>query len=537
MEPFSSSLGFCRNWRLHGCWLMLGMVTSSYGYDNFCIERHYPEARTSTYCQGMTLPAEMTRNFLYERLICDAGKHQYTRSPFIFNEEYWRDVLTHEDGEARELLRAQPVPEWAGKVDYKTHLEWHWQDCRLVTDFRCGSDTVCEDQTNDDGNLVERCHEEPKTCFLDVEVSATRFCSHEQLTFDAAYQKTQNEDYPARLANGYDLLPGETEIVTVTNGPGFFDSTQMSPSLSVAEPRNQYVITRRGGFDYDTGDLQCRQHSDYHIGFDIYPEHRIQSRSGNAFSLPRDIDGEPLEALIWKNYRGSDGTSQKKAYPTALRVQDYGATSLMEFARDAGELFKNMVVRIELFDQSRWFWPFPEATAYIKEGQGIVRSLNALSEKQEIRRSNLWELLLASESLSPSKNIYRTHIPWFLYYPARLFVPEYTLSYENHLKPATNYRLRLTVYQRGLSIYNQSCEDDPDAWDCRFYFGGGWLSPSRYESGYYSNEGLEVEFTTPDDLNVRSWWPTVWSTVGLADDFALLGVIAVSVLKLAASVP
>ena len=67
MEPFSSSLGFCRNWRLHGCWLMLGMVTSSYGYDNFCIERHYPEARTSTYCQGMTLPAEMTRNFLYER--------------------------------------------------------------------------------------------------------------------------------------------------------------------------------------------------------------------------------------------------------------------------------------------------------------------------------------------------------------------------------------------------------------------------------------------------------------------------------------
>ena len=507
--------------RLVSCGIAFGIVSGgmvsgffgavAYGYDNFCIQLSEPTPRSSQYCQGMTLPARKTRNFLYERLVCDTGEHQQTRLPVAFDEEGWRDTFTHDPSAAYELLRNQPVPTWTGVVDYDTYLEWHWQECQLGKDFRCGSSTVCNKRHNEEGELVESCREEPKTCFRDVEVSATHFCSHEQLTFDVAFQKTENQDYPARLANGYDLLPGESEVVTVTNGPSFFNRTQMSPELLITEPRNQYQITFREGYGYDTDVLQCQQFSDYHVGFDIYPEQRIQSRSGNAFSLPRDVDGEPLEALIWRHFVVDNENIRKKAYPVALRVQDYGATSLTEFARDTGDLFKNMVVRIELFEQSWLPWPFPQATVYIKEGRGVVQTLNALSEKQDVRRSKLWELLLAADSLSPSQNIYRRHIPWFLYYPARLFLPEEYLSYENHLKPGTEYRLRLTVYQRGLSIYNQSCEDDPEAWDCRFYFGGGWLSPARYESGYFSNESLDVEFTTPDDLDVRGWWSTIWN--------------------------
>ena len=45
------------------------------------------------------------------------------------------------------------------------------------------------------------------------------------------------------------------------------------------------------------------------------------------------------------------------------------------------------------------------------------------------------------------------------------------------LTPGTDYQLKLTVYQRGLAIYHQACEDDPEAWDCRFYAGRGLVQP------------------------------------------------------------
>ena len=125
---------------------------------------------------------------------------------------------------------------------------------------------------------------------------------------------------------------------------------------------------------------------------------------------------------------------------------------MTEVARDMGDLFKNIVVRIELYEKSWMPWPWPKATIYIREGEGVVQTLNALSEKQSVRRSQLWELMLASQELSPSKNIYRNHIPWFLYYPARMIFPESSLSYENHLKPGTEYKLRMTVYQKDISI-------------------------------------------------------------------------------------
>ncbi len=515
---------------------LLGWVSTSYGFENRCYEKSLPQARPSTVCQGLTIPAAKTRNFLGEGLVCSHGEHNHTRQPVPFDEEEWRDLLTVDPFAAKEMLRRQPVPEWSSTIPYTTQLQWRWEECRLSTDFRCGSTTVCSTERDEDGKPVERCHEEPNTCFLDHMVTESRFCSHEEISLDIAYQKT-DEEYPDRLTNGYDLLAGESELVTASNGIGFFDRSSMSPTVNITEPRNNYRITRRTGGDYDGGVLQCRQFSDYHIGFDLYPEGRIRSRSGNAFALPTDIDGEPLEALIWKSALDEQGIHHKKAYPVALRVQDYGATSLAEFSRDVGDLFKNVVVRIELFENGWIPWPWPKAVIYIKEGQGVVQTLNALSDDQKVRRSKLWQLMLASESMSPSKNMYRSHIPWFLYYPARLLFSEDTLSYENHLHPGTEYRLRLTVYQKGISIYNQACEDDPSAWDCQPYLGSGWLSPSRYESGYFSDKSLDVTFTTPDDVNQRSWWPSFWNTVGLADDLALLGVIAAGVLKLAAGVP
>lgn len=522
------TIGSVRSWSLGLCLWGLSLANTGFGYEDFCLQRSDPVPIASSYCQGMVIPAEKTRNFLGEGLLCGYGEHSYERTPIDFDEEKWRDLLGVDPMAARNMLRSLPEPAWHGAIQYDTNLRWQWEECQLVTNRSCGTTRVC-DGKNHLGEEID-CRDEPKTCYQDVVVTESMFCSWEKTTYDVSFQKTE-EEYLDRLANGYDLLPGEHENVVVNNGAGFLSRYTMSPRLTVNEARNHYQITRRTGADYDSGDLTCRHNSNYHIGFDIYPEQRIRSRSGNAFSLPEDVDGEAINALVWTNGRSKDGSSQNRGFPVALRVQDYGASSMTEVARDMGDLFKNIVVRIELYEKSWMPWPWPKATIYIREGEGVVQTLNALSEKQSVRRSQLWELMLASQELSPSKNIYRNHIPWFLYYPARMIFPESSLSYENHLKPGTEYKLRMTVYQKDISIYNQACEDDPTAWDCRFYAGGGWLSPSRYESGYFSDKSLDVEFTTPADFDQRSWWSTFWNTIGLADDFALIGIITAAVLQ------
>ena len=168
------------------------------------------------------------------------------------------------------------------------------------------------------------------------------------------------------------------------------------------------------------------------------------------------------------------------------------------------------------------------------KGKAVAQTLNALSDNQKVRRSYLWELVLATNSIDPRKNLYRNHIPWMIYYPARLLFPAESLSYENQLSPGTDYKLKLTVYQRGLSIYHQACEDDPEAWDCQFYTGGGWLSPKRYENNYFSDKSVDIDFTTPGNVNQRSYWPMFWNTVSAASNASLLGVVAYGVLRLAA---
>ena len=200
--------------------------------------------------------------------------------------------------------------------------------------------------------------------------------------------------------------------------------------------------------------------------------------------------------------------------------------SMKEFSLDIDDLFKNIVIRIQLYDQSTLGWPMPLSTIYIEEGKGVKQTLNAMSDDQNIRRSYLWQVMMEPGSLSPKKNLYRNYIPWFLYYPAHLFLPDEALSYQEQLRPGREYELRLTVYQRGNSIYYQSCEDDPEAFDCQYYAGAGWLSPSRYENGYYSKKSLDISFNSNEHVNLRTWWPTVWNIVGLVDKALLIGLVA-----------
>ena len=110
--------------------------------------------------------------------------------------------------------------------------------------------------------------------------------------------------------------------------------------------------------------------------------------------------------------------------------------------------------------------------------------------------------------------MYRNYIPALVYYPGKiLFLPDETLSYDEHLDPDTEYTLKLTVYQKNMPFYRQSCESDPDAWDCKWYALWGLLSPNRYENNYFSKNSLDVTFTSNPDVDLRTWLSTFWHAI------------------------
>ena len=319
------------NWLRALYWLALGFMSNvAYSFDNFCIEKRWPSSRPSAWCQGMVIPYHKTRNFLSEELRCSSSEDTHTRKPVAFDEEAWRDLHNTEPDAAKKMLRELPIPLWESTVPYDTHLHWSWEECQLVTSYACGTERVCkkvlkevseEDSKREDKD--EECHDEPRSCYTDVTVSDSAHCSHEQLTYDVEYLQVDknNDTYIGRLANGFDLLPGEEEGVKVDNGIGFLRAASMSPRLSIVEPRNDYLINRKRGDQYSSASLMCRQNTDYRIGFTVLPQKRIRSRSGNGFSLPESFDGESIDPLVWKRAKDSYGKWKDKGYPAALRVQ------------------------------------------------------------------------------------------------------------------------------------------------------------------------------------------------------------------------
>ena len=355
-------------------WLALGLTLRAYSYENYCIEKRWEASRNSLYCQGMVIPSYKTRNFISEELRCGSGKHSKTREPVPFDEEKWRDLHNVDPGAAKDMLRSLPTPKWEGAVKYDSYLHWAWEDCRLVTSRSCGTKTVCSKKKNDKGEEwkegEEECREEPKSCYMDVVVSESRHCSEEEMTYDLRYLQVDENDehYTGRLVNGFDLLPGEHEGVTVSNGVDLFRATTLLPRVSFQEARNDYRVARLDGGSYNDSNLICRQNSNYHVGFTVLPMKRVQSCSGNAFSLPESFDGKKLDPLVWKRAKDSRGQWQEKGYPALLRLQDYSASALNEFTRDVGDIFKNMVVRIQLYDKSGSLWPGARNTMYVDEG-------------------------------------------------------------------------------------------------------------------------------------------------------------------------
>ncbi|MFK0571909.1 hypothetical protein [Endozoicomonas sp.] len=507
---------------------------------NYCFQISAPYDRPSGSCPGQIIPSWQTRNFRFEELKCSGNNNTHVRLPESFDEEAWLDLKNISRHEASEVLRQQPLPSWSGEIHYQTNLHWEWEDCRMVTDpFICGTYEVCEERviTTENGGTqrVNECRNVPKSCYADVTVHESQRCGNGQLDFDveflkknAAHWNPATPDYVDRLANGYDLLPGEEEAITVSNLKSNWSasqSTELTPALFIEDPKNEYNLNQFI-HNHQPDSLSCRFNGYDKVSFTVDTQKRIASRSPNAFLLPKAFDNEDIEPLVWQSTPGKNGTREQKGYPLMMRAQDFSAAALSEVSEEVTEKLKNIIVRVQLYEPTI-FGERLKSTIYIDEAKGIQQTLNAISNDQQIRRSTLWEFKLKNGN-SPHKNIYRSYAPSLFYYPGKIFLSDEGLSYDDYLAPDTEYTLKLTVYQKNLPFYHQSCKSDPDAWDCKWYTLWGLFSSNRREDNYYSKKSLDVRFRSNPNVDQRTWLSTFWHFVGYAQLTIPIGAAAYS---------
>lgn|GEM_PF-3662495 len=532
-------------------WLVLLFLLASfsvqgfepYAIANYCVERSTPRMRPSDSCPGHTIPSHQTRNFLYEELRCASNEDTHVRSPVLFDEEAWLDLKNISRHDAANVLRQQTAPGWSASIPYQTHVHWEWEDCQLITDGAvCGTYEVCQDKETFDHNgqlqRIKDCHQEPKRCHADVTIHESKLCAggRGQLDVDVEFLKKsasdwnpENPDYIDRLANGYDLLPGEEEVITVSNlKTGWWDhqSTKLAPTLVIEDPKNEYTL-RQFVHQPHAQSLTCRFGGYDKVSFTVGTQKRIASRSPNGFSLPESFDNEAIEPLVWQSAPGTNGSREEKGYPMIMRAQDYSAAAINEVSEDVSEeKLKNMVIRVQLYEPS-FFGERLKSTIYIDEAKGIQQTLNAISSDQKIRRSTLWEFKLKNGD-NPNKNIYRSYVPSLFYYPGKIFLYDESLSYDDHLVPDTEYTLKLTVYQKNMPFYRQSCASQPDARDCKWYALWGLFSPKRYENNYFSKKSLDLTFRSNPNVDQRTWLSTFWHFTSYAQLTIPVGAIAYS---------
>ncbi|WP_257283375.1 hypothetical protein [Endozoicomonas sp. SESOKO1] len=510
--------------------LILSSYSTAASAFYYCIQRSAPVEIHSKECPGVVIPEYKTRNFTGEFLRCSEASHEYARQQTPYDEEAWQDLKNIDRAKAAAFLRTLPEPAWSETISYPINLHWCWQDCELVTsEQHCGAIFFCDDRN---------CTTIALTCFADITYCGKENCGQGQLDFNVKYIRKDDrwwhpghKNYVDILANGYDLLPGEKETITVSNLKTSWwsgnQSEKLSPTLSIEDPRNEYSsgMTINGK---QADSLACRLNGYDNVSFSIYTYKRITSASPNAFSLPTAFDNTEIEPLIWQSTTGNNGQRVAKGYPLILRAQDYSAATMSEMSEDLSTRLKSIIVRVQLYESSI-FGEKLKSTIYIDEARAIQQTLNAISSDQKIRRSTLWEFKLKNGA-HPDKNIYRNFIPALFYYPGKVFLADEELSYDDHLAPDTEYTLKLTVYQKNFPFYLQSCDSDPDAWDCKWYTLWGLFNMNRYERNYFSKRSLDVQFRTNPNVDNRTWLSTFWHTLGWAQAIAPIGT-AVIILK------
>ncbi|MGB0359959.1 MAG: hypothetical protein ACPGEF_00895 [Endozoicomonas sp.] len=509
--------------------LCLFISSELMAYDNYCIDRWRPYPRHSQACPGKIIPAEKTRNFSAESLWCTQQASNHLRHPEELDEEAWLDLKNISRHEAAIQLREQASPQWSGILNYSTLLVWDWESCDLVTNGSiCGYDTDCYENSDD----TTTCIPIPRTCYTDTIHHEKTYCSPSQMEYDITFLKKDFANwnpeiagYIDRLANGYDLLPGEEEVVTLNN-KSVVGHSWLTPILSIDDPKNDYTINQQI-HNQSPDSLSCRVNGFDKISFMIATEHRIASWSPNSFALPKAYDNESIPPLIWQSTNGRNGKREADGFPEYMRVQDFSAAALNEISEDVSQKLKNVVIRVQLYKPSI-FGEQLKSTIYIDEAKGIQQTLNAISSNQKVRRSTLWEFKLNNGNL-PEKNLYRSYVPSIVYYPGKIFLSDEGLSYDDHLAPDTEYTLKLTVYQKNMPFYNQSCEVNPDAWYCSSWYAfWNFINSNWREDQYFSKKSLDLKFYSNRNVDERTWLSTFWNFTRYAQLAIPVGAIALT---------
>ena len=479
--------------------------------ENYCVTQIKPQRYQSALCPEVVLPIGKTRNLDNEHLFCGESSALYQRRAIPFDAEHWNDLRRLDRQQAIDMLRQQPQPQWSGTINYPINLEWQWEKCELITDEkRCGYDTIVVDVRQADGSILPKEEKKARQCYVDVKHNGSMFCGSGRVDYSVLFERrdtsTWGPSHPQfndRLANGYDLLPGETEDIQVSNKTSFLFRDRLSPGLVINNPKYSYKIHYAIENDMPNS-LQCRYRGYDQVHFFVHSSNRIAASSPNGFGLPIGIDGHPIEALQWVDQANG-------AQPYMLLAQDYSAEPMGEISDEVQKKLHNIEVKVELYKEALFGKRFI-SKVYVDDIKSIQQNLNALSDQQAIRRSTLWGIPL-SEGDDPNTNLYRQYLPAVAYYPMRLLWHTEELSYPSNLEPNTNYILQLTVYHKGLSFYHQACKDTPDDWDCRWYALWGWLSPNRYERNYFSDRSYDVAFRTGSDTQVDGWRSIFWRGV------------------------
>lgn len=524
-----SSLSFKKNQ-----WLLLFIVPilnvtlfyseSTLAYRNNCRTRSYASARPAI-CRGREIPRGKTRNFKNHSLQCTANADYYHRRPQRYNFREWNDLRQKgEEGRRAAFRLRQSLDDirWRGEIPYQTVEVWQWEDCVLRTnasecgyDRKCTPVTVSKQECTGSGSsetcrtvtsIEQSCVDEPATCWYDETYTEEWPCSAERMTYEASYRRPGREwhvdghPYAEFLPNKYDLMPGESEMVQVFNSNG--QSEVLRPRVHIGDAWNKYDTRSIRGSGVGA---RCVQNSNYHIEVEIQTLERDTSReSPNAFVLAQDGSRNPVSALLPSQVDIRSAESNAPTQPLSIRLADssshvvselavhsrHNADRVQEQAR-AGSLssrgaansrdpqnegfFKQTQVRVELYKINRLWFDRYESRIFSTDVHSVQPSLNVLAEDEDIALWDLWQIDLTNpESLD--RDIYRHG--------------------DAGLRPNRVYEFRVSMYQRGVPFYRQSCEDRP------WISGLNWACPT-FRGDHFSRP-LNIRFASHATQDGRS---------------------------------
>ncbi len=498
--------------------------------ENRCIEKNllpfYSGPRISLACPGKVLPLDQSRNVQHEYLQCGRAGYSWTRYPDPLDEAAWHALKETDPDQAVQWLRDLPAPRYEGILYYPVNLHWRWEKCQLIEDRDiCGTVRVCDQQTPTEQNRrqsdTRNCRDIARSCYADIAQQGHSFCSMGKLVYSVEFVKKDTPDlHPGqpgdirRLANGYDLLPGEKERLSVSNARS--PSGQLNPSLNIDDPKNAYQIHRRINNLWMPGSLQCRLNGFDNVSFEVLTDRRILSSPPNTLCFP---DGDMSSAIVWGGAFDLNGGYQSRGYPCGLIVEDTASYIFKDLSLSTMSAETSPLIRVQLY-QSTWLGERLKSTAYFDDHiQLLVDPVPDNGASDTLKASTRYQL---SFDYGTGAAIYRTYLPGLIYYPGRLLFSPEALSFEDYLAPDSRYTFKVTMNLKNMPFYFQPCASEPAAPDCQWYALWGLFSPGRYESRSFSLKSLDITVTTPPQVELRSWQPTFWEFVRYAQFIAPL---------------